>query len=242
MRAIPAIDLRDGRVVRLRQGDYLAETRYPQAPSALAAAYAEAGARHLHVVDLDAARDGSASQRQLLAGIVAVPGLSVQAGGGVRRADDVQALLDLGVARVVIGSVAVRAPEQVLAWADRFGAERLLIALDARRDADAVWRLPVAGWTEASTVALPSRLALFLSAGLRDFLVTDIDRDGMLSGPNLDLYATLAAQFPLARVQASGGVASVADVRALAVQKCAAVIIGRALLEGRFSLPEVLTC
>lgn len=239
---IPAIDLRDGRVVRLRQGDYLAETRYPQAPAALAAAYAEAGATHLHVVDLDAARVGSATQRRLIAGIAAVPGLLVQAGGGVRSADDVQALLDIGVARVVIGSVAVRAPDQVIAWAQRFGAERLLIALDTRRDADAVWRLPVAGWTEASAVELHARLAVFLAAALSDFLITDIGRDGMLSGPNLDLYATLAAQFPSARFQASGGVASLADIRALAAQNCAAVIIGRALLEGRFSLTEALAC
>lgn len=239
---IPAIDLRESRVVRLRQGDYAAETRYASDPVELALRYAEEGASHLHLVDLDAARAGVSNQRVLMAAIARASGLQVQAGGGVRAREDILALLDSGISRVVIGSLAVRSPELVLAWADEFGADRILVALDARADATGVYRLPVAGWTEATSLRLEDRLGQFVAAGLHDFLCTDIDRDGMLSGPNIDLYADLHRQFPAARLQASGGLSSLADLRALAGSGCAAVVMGRALLEGRFTLAEALSC
>ncbi len=239
---IPAIDLREGRVVRLRQGDYTAETRYDEAPLVLAKRYADEGATHLHIVDLDAARDGSATQRELIAEMCQHSGLAVQAGGGVRTRADVDALLALGVQRVVIGSVAVREPERVIEWARVLGSERILIALDARQDVDGVFRLPVSGWTEATGVTLVQRIAQFLAVGIVDFLCTDIARDGMLSGPNIELYAELHRQFPAARIQASGGLSSVRDLPALGVTGCVAVVMGRALLEGRFTLAEALAC
>jgi phosphoribosylformimino-5-aminoimidazole carboxamide ribotide isomerase len=238
---IPAIDLRDGRVVRLRQGDYAAETRYADDAHELALRYAREGATHLHVVDLDAARDGSASQRGLIGGLCR-HGLCVQAGGGVRSEADIDALLALGVRRVVIGSVAVRAPERVLEWARRYGADRLLVALDARCGEDGVFRLPVAGWTEATAVTLDERIAQFRDAGIEEFLCTDIARDGMLCGPNVALYSALHARHPGVRVHASGGLAGLGDLRALAAAGCAAVVMGRALLEGRFTLAEALAC
>lgn len=239
---IPAIDLREGRVVRLRQGDYMAETRYDEAPLALAKRYADEGATHLHIVDLDAARDGSATQRELIADMCRHSGLAVQAGGGVRTRADVDALLALGVQRVVIGSVAVREPERVIEWARELGSERILIALDARQDVDGVFRLPVSGWTEATGVTLVQRIAQFLAVGIVDFLCTDIARDGMLSGPNIELYAELHRLFPAARIQASGGLSSLRDLPALSVAGCVAVVMGRALLEGRFTLAEALAC
>ena len=239
---IPAIDLREGRVVRLRQGDYAAETRYDFAPVSLTQRYAAEGARHLHLVDLDAARAGHATQRALIARIAAASDMQVQAGGGVRTRDDVAALLDAGVARVVIGSVAVRQPHLVIDWAREFGSERILVALDARADADGVFRLPVAGWTEATDLTLDERIGLLLDAGLNELLCTDIDRDGMLSGPNIALYADLAARFSAARFQASGGLSCLDDLRALSAAGCAAVVMGRALLEGKFTLVEALSC
>ncbi|MGD9582248.1 MAG: 1-(5-phosphoribosyl)-5-[(5-phosphoribosylamino)methylideneamino]imidazole-4-carboxamide isomerase [Lysobacterales bacterium] len=242
MIVIPAIDLREGRVVRLRQGDYAAETRYPDAPEALARAYAEAGARELHLVDLDAARNGHATQSELIAAIAAIPSLAVQAGGGVRRSEDVEARLAAGLARVVIGSVAVRDPAQVIDWSRRFGAERIVLALDTRRGPDGRYRLPVAGWTETSEVDLFAAMARFCDAGLKHFLVTDIKVDGMLCGPNLPLYAEIRQRLPDARVQASGGIAGLADLRALAALGLHAAIVGRALLEGRFTLAEALAC
>lgn len=239
---IPAIDLRAGRVVRLRQGDYALETRYDDDPVALAQRYAREGARHLHIVDLDAARDGAATQREIIAQMVASSGLSVQAGGGVRRREDVAAWMAIGVQRVVIGSIAVRAPEQVLAWASEFGAERLLIALDARAGSDGIFRLPVSGWTESTGITLHERIASYLDAGFQEFLCTDIDRDGMLSGPNVALYQSLQEAFPGARFQASGGLSGLHDLRALKSIDCAGVVMGRALLEGRFTLAEALSC
>ncbi len=239
---IPAIDLRDGRVVRLRQGDFAAETRYDVNPLALAQRYEREGATHLHVVDLDAARDGSATQRHLIAEICSGTGLSVQAGGGIRTRSHVEMMLTTGVARVVIGSVAVRAPDQVIAWAEEFGQERILIALDTRCDADGVFRLPVSGWTESTEITLHDRLDQFLAAGIQDVLCTDIARDGMLSGPNTDLYAGLTARYPALRIQASGGLSTLTDLAALHAAGCAGVVMGRALLEGRFTLAEALAC
>jgi phosphoribosylformimino-5-aminoimidazole carboxamide ribotide isomerase len=154
----PAIDLRGGRVVRLRQGDYAAETRYADEPLAVARRYRADGAQWIHVVDLDAARDGTMRHRQIIAAIASATGLSVQAGGGVRNESDVEALLQVGVSRVVVGSLAVREPDRVAAWIDRFGAERVCVALDTRADAEGRWRLPVAGWTEDSGVELDALL------------------------------------------------------------------------------------
>ncbi len=239
---IPAIDLREGRVVRLRQGDYAAETRYDVNPLALAKRYAREGATHLHVVDLDAARDGSATQRDLIAEICAESGLIVQAGGGIRTRVHIEAVLAAGVSRVVVGSVAVREPERLIEWAREFGSDRLLVALDTRQDADGVFRLPVSGWTEATAVTLHERVGLFFDAGIVELLCTDIERDGMLRGPNVELYSELRARYPSVRIQASGGLSSLDDLCALKATGCAAVVMGRALLEGRFTLVEALTC
>jgi phosphoribosylformimino-5-aminoimidazole carboxamide ribotide isomerase len=240
MRIIPAIDLRAGRVVRLAQGDYARETVYAADAVELARRYAADGVRWLHVVDLDGARDGTLENLHALEAI-ARAGLQVQAGGGVRAPEDVRRLLDAGVARVVVGSVAVRAPEQVQAWLLEFGSERLCIALDTRR-ADARWTLPVKGWTEASTRDLDDLAPHYARAGVRHLLCTDIARDGMLAGPNLDLYAHLRALVPELDVQASGGVRDMNDLRELRERGAAAAILGRSLLDGTLALREALQC
>jgi len=146
----PAIDVRGGRVVRLRQGDYAQETRYGNDPLTLAMHYADAGSRWMHLVDLDAARDGGYTLSPLLCEIAKDGRLAVQTGGGVRSAGDVQALFDAGAERVVVGSVAIRDPDSVCIWLQRFGTERLVLALDARRDDGGTWRLPLRGWTQPS--------------------------------------------------------------------------------------------
>ena len=237
---LPAIDVRDGRTVRLRQGDYARETRYDDAPLALAARYADAGARWLHLVDLDAARAGGYTLATLLARIVADTRLQVQTGGGVRCEGDVAALLDAGASRVVVGSLAVREPERVAGWLHRFGPERITIALDVRQDRAGRWQLPTAGWTETSDSALAPLLRRYADAGLRHLLCTDIARDGMLAGPNLELYAQLRQVAPQVRLQASGGIRDVADIAAARAAGCAAAVLGRALLEGWFTLDEAL--
>ncbi len=237
---IPAIDLREGRVVRLQQGDYDRETRYAADPAVLAAGYRDAGARWLHVVDLDGARAGHFTQLPLI-GQLARSGLQVQAGGGVRDAADVQRLLDAGAARVVVGSIAVRAPPTVCGWLRDFGAGRLVIALDARQ-IDGAWRLPTAGWTQTGEATLDERVHAYAAAGAQHLLCTDIERDGMLGGLNIALYQHLDALAPSLAVQASGGVRSLQDIRAARDAGARGVILGRALLEGRFTLTEALAC
>lgn len=238
----PAIDVRGGRVVRLRQGDFLDETRYGDDPLAFAARHAEAGARWLHLVDLDAARAGCYTLAPLLRQIVAATGLQVQTGGGVRGREDVDALLEAGATRVVVGSLAVREPDAVMGWLAEFGSERLTIALDTRQAADGGWRLPLHGWVEDSEHTLDLLLARYADAGLQHLLCTDIARDGMLAGPNLPLYRSLCAAHPGVGVQASGGARNVADVAAARASGCAGIVLGRALLEGRVALREALAC
>ena len=238
----PAIDVRDGRVVRLRQGDYAQETRYALQPLLLARRYADAGAQWLHLVDLDAARTGRCTLRPLLERIARQTRLKVQTGGGVRSADDVQSLLDAGAARVVVGTLAVREPGTVRAWLARFGAEELTIALDARQHADGTWRLQIEGWAEASGHSLEDALKTYAGSPLRHVLCTDIARDGMLSGPNLDLYRTLRNIAPELALQASGGARGIEDVIAAREAGCAGIVLGKALLEGRLDLAEALTC
>lgn len=240
--AIPALDVRDGKVVRLRQGDYEQQTDFAGTPFELAGAYAQAGAQWLHLVDLDAARSGGYSLMPLVKALATGTSLQVQTGGGVRSTADVEALLEAGASRVVVGTIAVREPVKVCAWLRQFGAERITLALDVRRDADGAWRLPVAGWTESSPASLDSLLALYSDAGVQHVLCTDIARDGMLSGYSLDLYRELASRWPALQFQASGGVRSIADVQAARDAGARGAILGRALLEGRFSLAEALAC
>jgi len=236
----PAIDIREGRVVRLRQGDYDAETRYADDPLALAKRYAEAGAEWLHLVDLDAAKAGGWTLGPLVEAIRRETTLKVQTGGGVRDDADVLAILGAGASRVVIGSLAVRQANRVLGWLERFGNDRITIALDARADEAGVFRLPVHGWTEASGLALFDLLKRYASAGLRHLLCTDIARDGMLAGLNLELYREIATRFPDVAVQASGGVASLADVLGARAAGAGGAILGKALLDGRFTLGQAI--
>ncbi|MGS1125509.1 1-(5-phosphoribosyl)-5-[(5-phosphoribosylamino)methylideneamino]imidazole-4-carboxamide isomerase [Rhodanobacter sp. UC4437_H4] len=237
---IPAIDLRGGQVVRLKQGDYAQQTTYAADPRELARRYADAGARWLHLVDLDGARSGRLDNLAVIAAI-ATDGMAIQAGGGVREEADLQRLFDAGVQRVVVGSVAVRDPARVAAWLAKYGAERLTLALDTRH-AEGRWVLPSAGWTEVEARTLDELAPWYAARGARHLLCTDIDRDGMLAGFNLDLYRHLATSVPQLALQASGGVRSLDDIRAARDAGANAVILGRALLEGSFTVAEALAC
>jgi phosphoribosylformimino-5-aminoimidazole carboxamide ribotide isomerase len=228
----PSIDLRGGRVVRLRQGDYERETAYGHDPVGVAESFCAGGAAWVHVVDLDAARSGVATNRAAIAAIAAaVAGrASVQAGGGVRTFDAAAALADVGVARVVMGSAAVADPALVEKVADRIA---VAVALDHRRGIVAV-----EGWTSASGLSLCAGLERFGSASA--LVVTDIERDGELAGPDVGgiAAAVAATRTP---VIASGGVSSLDDVRALAaIPGLGGIITGRALYEGRFTVAEAL--
>ncbi|MGH8159076.1 MAG: 1-(5-phosphoribosyl)-5-[(5-phosphoribosylamino)methylideneamino]imidazole-4-carboxamide isomerase [Rhodanobacter sp.] len=237
---IPAIDLRGGQVVRLKQGDYAQQTTYAADPCVLAQRYADAGAHWLHLVDLDGARSGNLDNLAVIEAIAASD-MQIQAGGGVRGEDDLRRLFDAGVHRVVLGSVAIRDPELVAGWLAEHGAERLTIALDTRR-IDGRWALPSAGWTEVEARTLDELAPWYAAQGARHLLCTDIDRDGMLAGFNLELYRHLAESVPELAVQASGGVRSLDDIRAARDAGAQGVILGRALLEGRFTIEDALAC
>ena len=238
----PALDIREGRVVRLRQGDYAQETRYGDDPLPRAQVFAAQGAQWMHLVDLDAARAGGYTLAPLLAQIRAQTGLQVQTGGGVRGREDVARILDAGASRVVVGSLAVREPDRVSGWLREFGAERITVALDARQDDDGQWQLPIHGWTETAGVTLDVLARQYAAAGMRHLLCTDIARDGMLAGPNLALYAHLAQQLPGVAIQASGGIRDAADVAAARAAGCSGAVLGKALLEQRMDLAGALAC
>lgn len=238
----PALDIREGRVVRLLQGDYAQQTTYGDDPLPRAQVFADKGARWMHLVDLDAARAGGYTLAPLLSAITAQTGLQVQTGGGVRNRDDVARILEAGASRVVVGSVSVREPETVIGWLAEFGPERLTIALDARQADDGRWLLPVHGWTETADSTLDALAQRYAQAGMRHLLCTDIARDGMLSGPNIDLYQYLAGLLPGVAVQASGGVRDADDVARAKAVGCGGAILGKALLEGRMTLEGALAC
>lgn len=236
---IPAIDLRHGNVVRLSQGDYDRETRYEEDPLALAERYALAGAKWLHLVDLDGARSGDDSNLDLIAVLCRSLDIPVQTGGGVRNEQDLKRRLDLGARRVVIGSLCVREPDTVCQWIERLGPEAIVAGLDVSRGLDGQWFPRAAGWTEAGNTDLFSLLDRFVDAGLKHVLCTDIERDGMLNGPSLALYEAIVERFPSIQLQASGGIGRSADLEAVARTGAAGCIVGRALLEGRVDLTDI---
>jgi phosphoribosylformimino-5-aminoimidazole carboxamide ribotide isomerase len=238
----PAIDVRGGRVVRLTQGDYAREIAYDADPFAMAMRYAQAGARWLHLVDLDAAREGGYSLLGLLERIAQDGRLRVQTGGGVRDVQQVQALLDAGAERVVVGSLAVSQRQAVAGWLERFGSDRMTVALDVRRDADGHWRPATLGWTEEGEATLDELVRFYARSGLAHLLCTDISRDGTLEGPNFELYALLRRWAPDLQLQASGGARELADVVRARDAGCGGIVLGKALLEGHIRLQDALAC
>lgn len=238
----PAVDVRAGRVVRLRQGDYARETQYPDEPLAWFRRFAADGVTWVHLVDLDAARDGGYTLSSLVGAIKRETRLLVQTGGGVRSATDVERLLDAGADRVVVGSTAINEPDRVAPWLERFGGERVTVALDARCNDTGEWVPSTHGWTRPAERSLASLVRFYAGYGLRNLLCTDIASDGMLSGPNLALYEQVLEWAPGVRVQASGGANDVEDIARVRAVGCSGIVLGRALLEGRIGLPKALAC
>jgi len=239
---IPAIDLIDGKVVRLYQGDYGQKTEYSADPQGRFDDYVAHGATQLHLVDLDGAKDSTKRQLTVIRKLLANTKAPVQIGGGVRTEQDVIDLLDAGANRVVIGSTAVKDPATVAGWVEKYGADKIVLALDVNIDAEGNRMIAVAGWQEDSGVTIEALLAHYLPVGLKHVLCTDISRDGTLQGSNVALYRDLAAQFPQISWQASGGIGGIADIEALNGSGVGGVILGRSLLEGKFTVKEAIAC
>ncbi len=240
MRLIPAIDIRGGTTVRLLQGDFERERRYDAAPADLAARYATAGARRIHVVDLDGAKTGTDAQHGVIGQLAASVDAAIQVGGGIRSSDQIRRLLDAGIDRVVIGSRAVTDPEQTTRWFETFGGERIVLAIDVAIGDDGVPMAQTHGWTRASDRSLWDIVDSYLEAGLAHVLCTDVSRDGTLDGPNAALYRTCVERFPAIHWQASGGVGAASDLDDLRATGVDGAIVGRALLDGRIPLDASL--
>jgi phosphoribosylformimino-5-aminoimidazole carboxamide ribotide isomerase len=234
---LPAIDLRGGLVVRLSEGDFTRETVYGADPAEVAAGFVAAGTHWIHVVDLDGARAGARRQTDAVARIVAAAGPEVacEVAGGLRDEDAVAATLDSGAARVVVGTAALRDPSFAERLVARFGSERVAVALDVR-DGLAVGQ----GWVSgASGVPAEEALGGLADRGVRTFVVTAIERDGLLAGPNLELLGRLIA-LDRGYIVASAGISSIEDIAAVRALGCSGAIIGRALYEGRIGLEDAL--
>jgi phosphoribosylformimino-5-aminoimidazole carboxamide ribotide isomerase len=231
MRLIPAIDLKAGHCVRLLQGDFARETRYDTDPDILLAKYRGLGADWLHVVDLDGAKDGSLGNRALIARLAAQQAVKLQVGGGLRNAEAVAQMLELGAARVVVGSSAVTHVEQVRDWLQHFGPERITLAFDVRLDDSGIPCVATHGWQRQSELSLWSAVDHYADSQLKHVLCTDVGRDGALTGPNVALYSDAVRRHPQIHWQASGGIRDARDLQALAGAGATAAISGKALLE-----------
>lgn len=238
MLIIPAIDLKDGACVRLMQGKFDEVTNYGD-PFERLREFANAGAEWVHIVDLDGARLGRPAQYDLIARLAQTTDLKIQCGGGVRERAHIETLVEAGASRVVVGSASVRDPDSVRDWLVEFGLERICAAFDVRASAGD-WEVVAQGWTEGADASLSRALDAFPQGTLKHILVTDISRDGALTGPNVALMRSIRAQRPDLELQASGGVSALTDLNSLREADAGAAIVGRALYEQRFSLEDAL--
>ncbi|OCG39915.1 1-(5-phosphoribosyl)-5-[(5-phosphoribosylamino)methylideneamino]imidazole-4-carboxamide isomerase [Gilliamella apicola] len=239
---IPALDLIDGFVVRLHQGDYEQKRDYGNDPLLRLQDYEKQGAKLLHLVDLTGAKDPQKRQILLIQNLINGVQIPVQVGGGIRTEKDIQSLLSAGAARIVIGSTAIKQPELVKQWFSKYGAERLVLALDVRIDNQGNKYVAIHGWQEDSCQTLEQVIDDYLPYDLRHVLCTDISKDGTLSGSNVKLYQEISRKYPEIAFQASGGIGQLSDVKALKDSGVKGVIVGRALLEEKFTVQEAISC
>ncbi|KTD19329.1 phosphoribosylformimino-5-aminoimidazole carboxamide ribotide isomerase [Legionella lansingensis] len=239
MLVIPAIDLQQGKCVRLQQGNFNRVSVYKDSPIKLAQHYAKQGAQRLHLVDLDGAKSGDIQQLALIR-MLKIPGLTLQVGGGIRTLASAQACFNAGVNKLVIGSIAHSNPHLVSQIIKEIGAENIVLALDVNIE-DGVPRPAIHGWQTSTNNNLWEVVSYYQLLGIKDVLCTDIARDGMMNGPNFTLYAQAVERFPEVHWQASGGIRNIADLKVLASLKLKAAILGRMLYETDFDLANYLS-
>jgi len=239
---IPAIDLMGGKCVRLFKGDFNRRTDYNVTPLQVAKHCRAAGADYIHVVDLDGARHQTSKQSELIVKLAHEGGVKIQTGGGLRDLAVIQTLLNEGVSRVVIGSLAVTDPHMVKFWLGEIGSDKIVIALDVVMGEDGLPFPTRHGWTEKGKINLWDLLDDYVKSGLSTILVTDIERDGVLEGTNVELYRDIRTKYPDLKLITSGGVGSLDDVRELKALQPEGIVVGKALYEDRFTLTEALAC
>jgi phosphoribosylformimino-5-aminoimidazole carboxamide ribotide isomerase len=231
---IPAIDLMDGRCVRLSQGDFELPTTYSSEPLEMARRFETAGLTRLHIVDLDGARKGKLANLPVLESIAKNTRLAIDFGGGIKTSNDVQAVFDAGAAMVNIGSTAVTTPDTFFEWVDRYGSEKVLLGADIRDG-----HLTINGWQTVTSIAIVPFLLEYFAMGVRRVFVTDVGVDGMLTGPALDTYRQIREAVPDLHLIASGGVRGLEDIRALETIGSSGVIVGKAIYEDQIDLEDL---
>ncbi len=234
MRVIPAIDIINGQCVRLTQGDYNQKKVYNEDPLEIAKMFEDAGIQYLHLVDLDGAKSGHIVNEKVLETIAAKTSLQVDFGGGVKSDEDIKKALNAGAKQVTCGSIAVKKPTKVQEWGHKFGFDTIIIGADVKGK-----KIAVQGWTEATELSVEDLLHKYLSDGFEYVICTDIATDGMLQGPNFDLYEDLLNIFPVIKLIASGGVSNMEDLKKLDVLGVEGAIIGKAIYEGKITLKEL---
>ncbi len=237
IRIIPAIDLIGGRCVRLTRGDYATKKVYDASPVETARRYADCGVQRIHLVDLDGAKASRPCNLSVLEQIAAAVSCELEWGGGIASSEDLAQVFDAGASHAIIGSVAALQPERFEEWLSRWGS-RMILGADVRQT-EGRWRVAVKGWQEEAPLSLDAILRRFAGRELREAIVTDIGRDGMLQGPTTGLYVQLQAAFPQVTFTVSGGVSSMDDIRALDAAGLQKAIVGKALYENRITLKDI---
>ena len=232
---IPAIDIIDGQCVRLTKGDYDQKTVYRNSPAEVAKEFEQIGFKRLHVVDLDGAKSKHIVNSEVLRRITTDTQLTVDFGGGIKTDEDIEKAFEAGASMVTIGSIAVTKPELFMGWLEKYGAERIILGADVRHG-----KISINGWKEDSAENLLPFLKKYIDAGVRNVLCTEISKDGTLSGPAIDLYKEMMAEYPQLHLIASGGVSSLDDIKALEAAGIPAVVFGKAIYEGRIDLRELV--
>lgn len=232
---IPAIDIIDGQLVRLQQGDYSEKTVYSQNPLDVAKQFESVGVKRLHVVDLDGAKAKHIVNYKTLEELSSKTKLIIDFGGGIKSDEDVKIAFESGASYITGGSIAVNRPQLFLSWLETFGADRIILGADIKNG-----NIATTGWTESSDAKWQSFIQSYVSRGVRRVISTDISKDGMLTGPNIELYKDMMDQFPELHVTASGGVSCLNDVKQLDEAGVPAVIVGKAIYEGRITLKDLV--
>ncbi len=236
MQIIPAIDIIDGKCVRLTQGDYAQKTVYNENPLEVAKQFESAGLQRLHLVDLDGAKAGGVKNWRVLETIAANTKLVIDFGGGIKKEDDAQVVFNSGASFATVGSIAVKNESLFVEWLEKFGAEKFLLGADVKEE-----KIAVGGWLETTDVVIYDFIQKYIGHGIKQIFCTDVSKDGKLEGPSVELYKTIISKFPGLYFIASGGVSSMEDLEELRAIGCSAAIVGKAIYEGRIDIKTLKT-
>lgn len=234
MEIIPAIDIIEGKCVRLTEGDYALKKVYNENPLEVARRFEDAGLSRLHLVDLDGARAGAVKNWKVLEQVAGKTGLQIDFGGGLKKEEDLRIVFNSGAQWATVGSLAVKGEDVFTEWLTRFGAEKFLLGADVKNE-----KIAIGGWLETTDIWVYDLIEKYTQKGITQLFCTDVSKDGRLEGPAVDLYKNIVSKFPLLYFIASGGVSSLADLEALQEAGCRAAIVGKAIYENRITLDDL---